>query len=204
MSHNIVRSVRVVTPPAFEPVTLAEAKLWCRVDEDDTDQDATLMLLIIAMREYAEHLTGRVFAERTLELRLDSFPADGEIVLPYPPVQSVSAISYIDSDSAETALDASPAAWQEDLTSVPARVKSLSTGTWPTALETYGAVRIQYVAGYATHNLIPKTLRLWMQARISSLFENREQLVTGTIVAELPRAFVDGLLDNLRAERMFA
>jgi hypothetical protein len=43
-----------------------------------------------------------------------------------------------------------------------------------------------------------------MQARISSLFENREQLVTGTIVAELPRAFVDGLLDNLRAERMFA
>jgi uncharacterized phiE125 gp8 family phage protein len=201
---DIVRGVRVVTPPAFEPVTLAEAKLWCRVDDDDTSQDATLMLLIIAMREYAEHLTGRVFAERTLELRLDSFPSDGVIVLPYPPVQSVSSVNYVASDGTLTAADSSPSSWQVDLYSVPPRVSALSTGTWPATQETYGAVRIQYVAGYSTHNLIPKTLRLWMQARISTLYEQREQLVVGQTVQALPRDFVDGLLDNLRASRMFA
>jgi uncharacterized phiE125 gp8 family phage protein len=200
----IVRGVRVVTPPSFEPVTLEEAKLWCRVDEDDTSQDAMLMLLIIAMREYAEHLTGRVFAERTLELSLDSFPASGEITLPYPPVQSVSSVYYLASDGSLTPMDSSPSSWQVDLYSVPPRVKALSTSAWPATQEAYGAVRIQYVAGYATHNLIPKTLRLWMQARISTLYEQREQVVVGQTVQALPRDFVDGLLDNLRSDRMFA
>jgi uncharacterized phiE125 gp8 family phage protein len=200
----IVRGVRVVTAPSFEPVTLQEAKLWCRVDADDESQDATLMLLIIAMREYAEHLTGRVFAERTLELSLDSFPTSGEIALPYPPVQSVSSVYYVASDGSFTPMDSSPSSWQVDLYSVPPRVKALSTSTWPATQEAYGAVRIQYVAGYATHNLIPKTLRLWMQARISTLYEQREQLVVGQTVQSLPRDFVDGLLDNLRSDRMFA
>jgi uncharacterized phiE125 gp8 family phage protein len=200
----IVRGVRVVTAPSFEPVTLAEAKLWCRVDDDDTSQDATLMLLIIAMREHAEHLTGRVYAERTLELSLDSFPASGEIALPYPPVQSVSSVYYVASDGSLTPMDSSPSSWQVDLYSVPPRVKASSTSTWPATQDAYGAVRIQYVAGYATHNLIPKTLRLWMQARISTLYEQREQVVVGQTVQALPRDFVDGLLDNLRSDRMFA
>jgi uncharacterized phiE125 gp8 family phage protein len=200
----IVRGVRVVTAPSFEPVTLQEAKLWCRVDDDDTSQDATLMLLIIAMREYAEALTGRVFAERTLELSLDSFPASGEIALPYPPVQSVSSVYYVASDGSLTPMDSSPSSWQVDLYSVPPRVKASSTSTWPATQDAYGAVRIQYVAGYATHNLIPKTLRLWMQARISTLYEQREQVVVGQTVQALPRDFVDGLLDNLRSDRMFA
>ncbi len=51
---------------------------------------------------------------------------------------------------------------------------------------------------------MPQRLRLWMQARISSWFENRENVVIGKSVSELPHDLVDGLLDELRAVTLFA
>lgn len=198
-------SVRVVTKPAYEPVTIAEAKLWCRIDDDDTDEDAMVLLLISAMREYAEELTGRSYVQRTLELRLDKFPDDGEIELPFPPVQSVSSVSYIDGDGTLQTLSVSPTGWQEDLVSEPARICPLYAQTWPASQAVYGAVRVRYVAGYANPNAIPKKLRLWMQARVATLFENREQIFSqGGNVVQIPRDFADGLLDGLRSRKMFA
>ena len=64
--------IRVITAPASYPVTRAQAKEWCRVDADDSSQDNVLDLLIGAMTNYAEHLTGRAFVERTLELTADA------------------------------------------------------------------------------------------------------------------------------------
>ena len=74
----MIRYVRMVTAPAVEPVTIDEARLWCRIDADDATQDAMLQLLIIAMREHAEAITGRAFASRTLEFVMDAFPPDDE------------------------------------------------------------------------------------------------------------------------------
>ncbi len=199
---EIISRVRVVTEPEVEPVTLAEAKLWCRVDDDDTSQDAMLLLLIKAVRERAEELTGRAFAQRTLELRLDAFP-DGVIELPFPPLQSVTSISHIDSSGA-LQTSGSPTDFQEDLTSEPGRVAPLTGTAWPSTQEVLNAVRVRYVAGYATVNAIPKLARLWMQARISTFYEHREQLVVGGQLTSLPRDFVDGLLDGLRVTKNFA
>jgi uncharacterized phiE125 gp8 family phage protein len=199
-------SLQVITPPSFEPVTLAEAKLWLRLDDDDTEEDAMVLLLIKAMREYAEHLTGRALVSQTLELRLDSFPSGGGVIeLPRPPLRSVSSISYVDSSSALQSLETSPQGWQEDLASEPGRVAPLTPSTgWPdTESETLGAVRIRYVAGYANPNAVPRSVRLWMQTRLATFNENREQIVVGSTVSVLPRPFVDGLLDSLRVRRMF-
>lgn len=206
MEDILKKSVRVVTAPTFEPVTLTEAKLWCRVDEDDTDQDAMLLLLIIAMREYAEELTGRAFVSRTLEMRMDGFPEDGDpIELPYTPLHSVSSIQYVDADGDLQSLEASPTDWQVDTVSEPGRVApSTDDGLWPdTREDELGAVRITFVAGYANVNAIPKKVRLWMQARIATLFEHREQIVTGSVAA-IPKDFTDGLLDGLRVHTGFA
>lgn len=198
---DIKRSVRVVTAPTVEPVTLAEARLWCRIDDDDTSQDAMLLLLIIAMREVAEDLTGCTFAPRVLELTMDSFPSDA-IELPQGPVQSVTSISYLDGDGALQVLAGSPNEFVEDLYSVPARLSPLVG--WPSTKDTPNAVRVRYTAGYATHNQIPRKLRLWMQLKIATLYENRETIVVNGQVQSLPRDLTDGLLDALRANRMFA
>ena len=48
-----------LTPPAAEPLTLAEAKLHLRVDADITDDDSLITALIVTARQQAEHRTGR-------------------------------------------------------------------------------------------------------------------------------------------------
>lgn len=197
MADRPATHTRVITGPQYEPVTLAEARLWCRVDDDDTSQDAVLMLLIGAMREYAENLTGRSFVQRTLETRMDYWPCDDVIELPFPPLVSVSYVEYLDGDGATQQLSGSPSAFQVDTHRVPGRVWPLYGASWPTALSDLDAVRIRYVAGYQTFSALPRNLKLWMNARLATLYENREQIVIGTIVNELPRSFVDCLLDSL-------
>lgn len=189
-------SLRVLTGPSVEPVTLAEARLWARVDDDDTTQDAMIQLLITAMRKHAENLTCRYFASRTLELRLPHFTGT-VIKLPYPPLRSVEYVAYIDGDGVlQTMSGGSPTEFDVDIYSEPGIVRPLYGESWPSTRSTLDAVRIGYTAGYATTNAIPKAFRVWMQARIATLYDNREHLVMNNVVA-IPRDFADGLLDAL-------
>ena len=64
--------MKVIAPPAFEPVTLAEVKVWLRLDSDYTAEDDLLRGLIQAAREWAEHYTQRAFVERTVESTTNS------------------------------------------------------------------------------------------------------------------------------------
>ena len=75
-------TIQVLTPPTAqaEPVTLAEAVAWCRLDLDLVSTDAAIVaqrglvqMLIGAAREKVEGYTGRYFAAQTLAytFRLD-------------------------------------------------------------------------------------------------------------------------------------
>ena len=194
-------TVRVITPPSVEPVTLEEARLWCRIDTDDTSQDAVLSLLITAMREYAENRTGRAFVQRTLELTLPAFPACGVIELPYPPLVSVDWIKYYDYNGDLITVD--PADYEVDTYGEPGRVQPAYLQTWDGTRNVFNAVIVRYQAGYAPtaspsdyRENMPANLKLFMQARISTLFENREQIVNAAQV-QIPRDFGAGLLDGL-------
>lgn len=194
-------SIRVVTAPTVEPVTLAEARLWCRIDDGDTSQDAMLTLLIQAMREYAENRTGRAFVQRTLELTLPCFPDDGIIELPYPPLVSVASVKYYAYDGTLTTVD--PSDYEVDTYGEPGRVQPAYLETWEGSRNVFNAVQVRYEAGYAPtgsptdyRENVPASLKLWMQARLATLFENREQLVNVNQV-EIPRHFADGVLDGL-------
>lgn len=184
---------RVVTAPQQEPVTLAELKEWCRYY--GTDQDYTLLLLARAMRGYAENLTGRAFIRRDLEQIFDCFPCR-VIYLPQPPLASVASIIYLDTDGTLQTLTGSPSQFQVDTDHEPGRVWPLYQESWPSTLDELNAVRIRFTAGYI-RSQVPAEFKLWVQARIATLFEQREQLITGTIVNDIPRAFADGLLDGL-------
>jgi uncharacterized phiE125 gp8 family phage protein len=205
--------VRVAVEPTIEPVSLTEAKTWCRIDSDITDQDAIITLLIKAARERAEDITGRAFIPRTLTLILDAFPDSDQVIrLPNPPIIDVESITYIDGDGAEQVMSGSPTQWHLDTET--ARLSPLYGQYWPTAREQAGAVRIRYTCGYQVlgspngdteqRAAIPAVVRLWMQARLSTLYENRENVVVGTIFSDMPRDFVDGLLDQLRVGEAFA
>ena len=195
--------IRVVTAAAAYPCTLTEAKEWAKCYADDTSQDATINTLIAAMTSHAEHLTGRAFVERTLEQSLTGFPAC--FVLPWAPLLGVDSIAYTDTAEAAQIVDA--ADYEVDTVSQPGRVRLISTASWPSIGTRFNPVRIQYRAGYrplgsptdlTDNSYLPGQLRIWMQARIATLYGQREQLVLGQQgITAIPRDFCDGLLDSL-------
>lgn len=195
-------TVRTITEPSVEPVTVAEAKEWLRIESGDTTaaQDALLALLVKAMRAYAENLTGRAFVQRTLELTLPEFPC-GEIELPFPPLVSVTHVKYTDIGGELQTVDAVD--YEVDAYGEPGRVQPAWLSSWPATRGVFNAVQVRYVAGYAPTGSptddaenVPAAVKLWMHARLATLWRDREQLI-GANRQAIPRAFADGLLDAL-------
>jgi uncharacterized phiE125 gp8 family phage protein len=188
-------TLRLITPPAAEPLTLAEAKLHLRVDHSADDDLITA--LIQAAREGAEHLTGRSLITQTWERVLDAFPG-AEIELGRPPVASVVSVVYIDGagnqqtmDAADYSLDNStPNGWV---------LPSDALDVWPITYDTANAVRVQFTTGYgASGAAVPAAIRSWMKLRIGTLYKLREEIVAGVSVADLPGGFAERLLDPYR------
>lgn len=140
MKHKVIIAV------ATEPVTLAEARLQCKVDADDTSHDAVLTALITAAREFAEHHTGGALAPVTLEAALDKFPREDYFDLPMPPVASITSLKYTDTNGVEQTMDSGDYALSTYGTS--RRVALTFGAVWPNTREVPDAVRVRYVAGY--------------------------------------------------------
>lgn len=174
--------VTLITGPAVEPVTLAQAKLHLRVDmpEDDTLIEG----LIIAARQWVEQYCRRALVSQTWELHLDSWPS-GAVYLPWPPLVSVTSIKGTDEAGVETTVSASN--YQADTFSVPGRVTLKSTGTWPATTLRPGGCAVRYVAGYGAAADVPQVFKQAILLLVGHLYENREDVIaTGVTAAAVP------------------
>ena len=183
-------SIKLITAPATEPVTLAEAKLRLRVDASDEDADITA--LIVCAREFAEHVTERALITQTWELALDAFPTR-EIKLPRPPLAGIVSIKYDDAAGIEQTMGGS--LYVPDLYSTPGWLLPAWGTAWPVTIAQANAVRIRYVAGYGAAAAVPQGIKSWMLMRVASLYAMREEMVPGR--ATRP-TFIDHLLDPYR------
>jgi uncharacterized phiE125 gp8 family phage protein len=147
--------LRQTAAPVIEPVTLAEAKTFLRIDEDITADDAMVTRLIRAARRQAEKVTCRQLLTATWLLTLDGF-FDRKwayrddclgwcLTLTQPRLQSVTAIQYVDVAGATQTLDAE--AYVVDAEAEPARVFAAVDSTWPATLMQPGSVSVTFVAG---------------------------------------------------------
>lgn len=187
-------SFTLITPPAQEPITLALARLQCRVD--GSAEDELLAVYIATARRQAEARTGRSLITQTLDLVLDAFPAGDEgIRLERGPVQSVSSVSYVDSLGAPQTL--SNALYLVDDAASPSGWVLPADGTsWPETDDVVNAVTVRMVCGYgAEPAAVPDDIRAWMLMSIAYLYAQREAVDMSGRAAELPCRFYDGLLD---------
>lgn len=186
--------LKLITAPIFEPVTLAEAKLHCRID--GTDDDTLVTSLIVAARQAAENRTGRVLITQTWELQLDAFEA--EIELPNPPTQSVVSVKYLDTAGADQTLAGTE--YLLDATSEPGLLVPAYGKTWPSTYAVPNAVKVQYKAGYGDAAAsVPHGVKQWMLLAIGTWYANREAMVSGALTSrDLPSTFFDALLDPYR------
>lgn len=181
-----------ITPPAAEPLTLAEAKRHLRVDADITDDDSLITALIVTARQQAEHRTGRAMVTQQWRYSVDAFPADS-LELPLPKLQSVQSVTYLDSSGTrQTLANTEYDVITDELVGriIPAFGKS-----WPSCRVRPGSVQVSYTCGYGAAADVPQSIKAWMMLAIGAWYENREALVAGQPVAELPRCFWEGLLD---------
>ena len=184
---------RLITAPAVEPVTVAEARAHLYVSH--TDDDALIAAFISAARQDCEHRTQRALITQTWERTLDRLPAG--MSLPMAPLASVTSIKYIDGNGVEQTLD--PSAYYVDTDSEPGWVLPAYGTAWPSARDLPNAVRVRYVAGYgANGSFVPAALKQWILLRVGALYENRESAVSGQPIQAAPRDFADGLLDRFR------
>lgn len=184
-------ALKLSSPPADEPITLAEAKLQCSIDSGDWD--SLLSDLIVQARQHVEEILGRSLITQTWVQKFDVFPCGREcIYLARPPVQSVSSITYY--DSAGTLQTWSGSSYLLDKDSEPARIQPAPGGYWPSTQDRQNAAAVTFVAGYGDdETTVPGPIRRAMLLLISHWFENREATIAGTIIAEIPQG-VDRLL----------
>lgn len=167
-------------------VSLDVAKAHIRADLSDTSEDGLIEQYIAAATAAAEHEIGRALVTQAWTLKLDAFP-DGAVELAPPPVQSVLAIQYLDSDGLAQTLDPG----QYLLCADP--LAPSITGTWPAGTN----VVITFQAGYGSVDNVPESVRAWILLHVGGQYANRERV--GAPVVTLP--FADGLLDRYRVVR---
>jgi uncharacterized phiE125 gp8 family phage protein len=182
--------LRLISKPEETPVSLDEAKMHLRVDGDD--ENDLIKSLIEAATDYCDGqggFLGRALMDQTWELVLDSFPAR-EIKIPLPPLIEVVSIKYDDGSGAEQTL--SETRYTVDATSEPGWV--LPVGSWPSTFDGVNAVRIQFRCGYLDQSVspptenVPASIKAAIKLILGHLYANRENVVIGQSVAEVPLA----------------
>lgn len=196
-------SVVVVTPPG-QLVSLELAKQHLRIDHDDDDQLIELYLAAAqAMIDGPGGWLGRCVGVQELELRFDGFvtpiwgwnydsgglfwgaspdyysvfnaawPA-GRVRLPFPPLVSVTSVTYEDQDGQMQELpSANYLATDEGLDA--AFGTTFPSGRWEA-----NAVRVRYQAGYPTP---PSSIVAAILLMIGDLYDNRATVETGVRAA---------------------
>lgn len=183
--------VAVITPPSTEPVTSTEVKLALHID--DSTEDALITSWIKTGRELAEGFLRRALITQTIEATYDDFPCV-PVLLPRSPVQSITSITYYDTDNVSATVDLNTLII--DTSCEPARIDLGYGEIWPASvLRPMSSVKIRYVAGYgATAASVPATIK----DAITLYCGYRNESRVGE-VAEVPRHFYD----LLRPDRIY-
>lgn len=177
---------------------IADSSLGAGAPTTNTTSDPELVALIKSARLMAEQELHRYLITQTLDAYFDTWPVcDGRHKIVLPPLQSVSSITYLDTNGDEQTLAADQ--YVVDAKSQPARITPAYGVSWPSLREQTNAVTVRFVAGYgAAASSVPQCIKQWMLVRIKYMYDQRDPVNIGNIVTEFPYSYVDGLLDSER------
>lgn len=222
-------SIRLVTPPSVEPVSLTEAKSHLRLEE--SNDDAFVTTLIVGARQYIEKVCWRGLLVQVYERTQASFRgADSREEMPdYVPgtpqpiavqgarfkpyielerghlaVTPAIVVSYLDPSGVLQTLSSSAyivGNQDNDKENGQLWLNSAAGYSWPSVLNQFNAVRIRYSVGYATAADVPEPLKQSIKLLISQMYEYRTPEVTGTIVAKIGFT-IDALTQPYRFARL--
>lgn len=194
-------SVVVTGAPACEPLDPDDVLSHLEQHEPTSKHRTRVGSLIQAAREQVEAETWRSVITQTLAIRFETFPVDGVIWVPRPPLQSVTSITYVDTDGVTQTVSTDD--YHFDVASEPGWIEPTSGNIWPTdVIDQRGAITLTVVAGYGDGpGDVPERMRQAMLLYIADMWLVRESSVIGPAVTPMPDT-VRGLLDVCRDERV--
>ena len=209
--------LKIDTAWTTSAVATSDQKSFMRVDF--SDDDTLIAELIKASQNVIETYINRAITTQTLSLFLDRLPFYSDIklqegvftapdleynsnfiVLPKPPVTSVTHVKYYDNDN--TASTFATTNYYVDTISDQARVVLKTGSSWPTVSETRNAnaYEIKYVAGYGGASDVPEPIVQAIKLLTTHLYENREA-VTSLSVNAIPYT-IGALLQPYKVQRL--
>ncbi len=190
--------VTQVTAPAYEPVTLANTRTHLRLTATGSPashpDDSYIESLITAAREYAEIFTRRALITQTWDMWLDDWPADDYFELPKPPLQSITSITYKDTDGTSYSLTEGTD-FVVDTDSTFGRVVLEWDESWPTtSLHPKNPIKVRFVCGYSPNSdsppdyraNVPQMIKQAIYLVVGHLYNNREDTIAGVALQNIP------------------
>jgi uncharacterized phiE125 gp8 family phage protein len=195
-------SLELVTAPATEPVTVAEAKAHARIET--SADDALLGAYITAARQLLEKTTGLALISQTWKLVLDTWPglgrdewwdgvrempenalAGGNVEIRKAPFLAVTSVVTLDEADA-------PTTWAASNYYVTKRhgfghIVKKAGAVWPIlTIRSDGAIVITFTAGYGPNaSDVPMAIRQALKMTVAHWYENREAV--GENMQEIPQ-----------------
>ena len=153
--------------PTVEPVSLAEAKLWLRLDT--TDEDDLVRALIVAARLMVEAEIGQVLIGQDWRLVGDAWPAGELIPVRIGRIRSVTGGRTFSADGVATAIAANR--FTVFANSEPPAILALDR---PMPGRAYAGIEIDVRLGFGeAASDVPETIRLAIRRLVTLWYENR-------------------------------
>ncbi|MGD9866731.1 MAG: head-tail connector protein [Hyphomicrobiales bacterium] len=161
----------LTTPPAVEPLSLAEAKAHLRLDGDD--EDALVTSLIATARTHVERTLDLALLTQGWSLLLDRWPDAGPVGIPLAPVQSVTSVEVADAGGGKETFAAEH--YFLDAASTPARLTPTGSQPWPRPGRRAAGIEIAFTAGFGDEaDDVPPPIRQALLLLAAHWFETRE------------------------------
>jgi uncharacterized phiE125 gp8 family phage protein len=179
--------LRVTVNPTSEPLNLDETKLYLRVDH--SEDDALILSMIAAARQYCEAVTKRSFTTQTMQMWSDQFPDTDTIDVPRPFYTTTDlTVKYYLSGSTSATTFAASNYWVDDSVE-PGRIVLRDAAEWPTSdLRSAKGVEVTFRSGYGGEPDVPDGIKMAMLSLIGHWYTNREAVVVGTISSSIEMA----------------
>ena len=163
----------LLTAPAVEPLSLAEAKAFLRV-ETAADDDV-ITVLIAGSRIHVEAQTRRALITQSWRLSFDIWPDNGRLAVLPAPVQALAAARVYDFDNAAQALDTGAFVLDKG-------ASALIFAPWalPAPGRLSAGIELDVTVGYGDAAIdVPEPLRQAIRLLVAHWYENRGLTAAG-------------------------
>jgi len=162
------------------------------VNSATTSQDDDLTDLITDGREMVERITRRALLTQTWDYLLLDFPTENYITIPLGNLQSVTSITYKDTDGTSTTMTVTTDYLVEPNGDQHGRIVLPDGVSWPSeTLYPSNPITIRFVCGWTTSALIPKAIKRAVKFAAENSYYHGDR-------SDILNPVIDNLLYNWR------